>query len=259
MTFEGRSAGWDPPDGRSDLPTAPSRAETLKPVILILHQPHSNPGHIGQWFRQNGYPLDIRRPRYGDPLPETLEHHAGAVIFGGPMSANDPDDYIKQEIDWIGVALKEEKPYLGVCLGGQMLAKHLGSRVDLHPEEMVEIGYHPLEATDEGKALTDWPSHVYQWHKEGFDVPSGGKLLARSNGPFENQAYLYGKAAIGLQFHPEITHVMVNRWTGLNPHRLTQRGAHPRPQQVDDHMLHGPVVRAWLDRLLRRWLTARVE
>jgi GMP synthase (glutamine-hydrolysing) len=228
-------------------------------VVIVLHQPHSTPGHIGLWLQRQGFPLDIRRPRYGDPLPETLANHAGAVIFGGPMSANDGDDYIRQEIDWIGVALKEEKPYLGVCLGGQMLAKHLGCRIGLHPEEIVEIGYHGLAATDAGRAIAAWPDRVYQWHKEGFEVPTGAELLARSDGPFENQAFRYGPAAVGLQFHPEITHAMVHRWTGFNPHRLTVRGAHGRQQQVDDHIAHAPRVQAWLDAFLRRWLTGRLK
>ena len=50
-------------------------------------------------------------------MPETMDEHAGAVIFGGPMSANDTEPWIAREIDWIGVPLKEQKPYLGVCLG----------------------------------------------------------------------------------------------------------------------------------------------
>ena len=236
-----------------------SISEPRKPVVLVLHQPHSTPGHIGQWFARRGHPLDIRRPRYGDPLPETLEHHAGAVIFGGPMSANDPDDYVKQEIEWIGVALKEQKPFLGVCLGGQMLAKYLGCRVALHPEEKVEIGYHGLEVTEKAQAIADWPSRVYQWHKEGFEIPAGGHLLARTvDGHFENQAYLYGPAAVGLQFHPEITHAMVARWTGHNPHRLVLPGAQQRHAQMMDHIHHGPRVRTWLDQFLTRWLTARL-
>ena len=61
----------------------------------------------GQWLRTRGHPLDVRGPRFGDPLPESLEHHAGAVIFGGPMSANDSEDYVKIETEWIGVALLE--------------------------------------------------------------------------------------------------------------------------------------------------------
>ena len=71
-------------------------------------------------------------------LPETLDDHAGAVIFGGPMSANDPDDYIRREIDWISVPLREQRPFLGICLGAQMLAMQLGARVAPHPEGRTE-------------------------------------------------------------------------------------------------------------------------
>ena len=82
-------------------PAAPS----LLPVLIVQHQENSTPGRIGNALRALGYQLDIRRPRFGDALPETLSAHAGAVIFGGPMSANDPDDYIRREIDWIAVPL----------------------------------------------------------------------------------------------------------------------------------------------------------
>ncbi|MGZ6254182.1 MAG: glutamine amidotransferase-related protein, partial [Candidatus Binataceae bacterium] len=111
-------------------------------VLLVLHQEQSTPGRVGYALRQRGYELDIRRPRFGDPLPKTMAEHAGAVIFGGPQSANDPDDFIKAEIDFIGVPLKENKPYLGICLGAQMLARHLGERVATHPEGKAEIGYY---------------------------------------------------------------------------------------------------------------------
>src|SRR6266700_4611068 len=103
-----------------------STAGALLPVLIVLHQETSTPGRVGNALRALGYPLDIRRPRFGDPLPDTLERHAGAVIFGGPMSANDPDDYVRREIDWIEIPLREQRPFLGICLGAQMLAKQLG-------------------------------------------------------------------------------------------------------------------------------------
>src|SRR5690349_12338979 len=86
---------------QQDLQHGPARG--LLPVLIVLHQETSTPGRIGNALRALGYPLDIRRPRFGDPLPKTLNHHAGVVIFGGPMSANDPDDYVRREIDWIAV------------------------------------------------------------------------------------------------------------------------------------------------------------
>ena len=94
-------AGFGRGDGQADE----------RPVLIVLHQEHSTPGpHRPTSAGARGYRLDIRRPRFGDPLPDTMAAHAGAVIFGGPMSANDGDDFIKREIDWIGVPLREERP-----------------------------------------------------------------------------------------------------------------------------------------------------
>ena len=101
---------------------ASSKLPALKPVLIVLHQEHSTPGRVGRLLQARGHALDIRKPRYGDPLPQTMQGHAGAVIFGGPMGANDPDDFVKAEIDWIGTCLKEDAPFLGICLGAQMMA-----------------------------------------------------------------------------------------------------------------------------------------
>jgi GMP synthase (glutamine-hydrolysing) len=227
--------------------------QTLRPVLIVLHGEHSCPGRIGQVLRRKGHALDIRKPRFGDRLPATLEHHAGAVIFGGPMSANDPDDFIKTEIDWIGVPLEEERPFLGVCLGAQMLTKHLGGRVGFHPEEIVEIGYCPVNPTAAGAAFGPWPEKVYHWHREGFDIPAGATVLAEGT-TFANQAMAYGKAALGVQFHPEITYALVARWTYDASYRLGLKGAQSREAQLSGHILHGDSVLVWLDRFIEQWL-----
>src|SRR5690606_27152641 len=106
-------------------------------VLIVLHQEASTPGRVGQMLTAMGFRLDIRRPRFGDPLPATLADHAGAVVFGGPMSANDTDAFIRREIDWMEVPLREGKPFLGICLGAQMLVRHLGGRVGPHPDAFV--------------------------------------------------------------------------------------------------------------------------
>lgn len=230
-----------------------------RPILVVLHQQHSNPGHIGQTLVRHGHVLDVRRPRFGDSLPLTLAEHDGLVIFGGPMSANDPDDYIRRETNFIGVALKEEKPFLGVCLGAQMLARLLGTMVFEDPDGSVEIGYHNVRARPEaaglfGGGLPVWPSRFYQWHKEGFELPPGATLIAENDSAFPNQAFSVGRTAIGIQFHPEITYAMVSRWSGHNPSRLTASGAQAREAQLADHLAHGPAVRRWLDLFLRRWV-----
>ena len=90
------------------------------------------------------------------------------------MSANDPDDFIKLETEWIGVALRECKPFLGICLGAQMLAKHLGARVYEHPEKRVEIGYYPIRPTPHSLRFGKWPERVYHWHQEASIYPRRG-------------------------------------------------------------------------------------
>lgn len=230
----------------------------LKPVLIILHQEHSTPGRVGRVLLERGHRLDIRRPRFGDPLPETMRHHAGAIIFGGPQGANDSDDFIKAETDWIGVCLKEDAPYLGLCLGAQMLANHLGGRVYTHPEGRAEVGYYGLNITDEGRVHAQargfsWPGTVYQWHRDGFDCPTGAACLATGD-DFPVQAIHVGARAYGLQFHPEVTPAMMCRWTVRAHERTLMPGAQLRHQHLEGWHRHDPHVRAWLDLFLDAWL-----
>jgi len=255
--LEARSSSPFEARARDAAPQLEAPAGGLKPVCVVVHQEHSNPGHVGQWFRRNGYALDIRKPRFGDALPATLEHHCGAVVFGGPMSANDKDEFLSRETEWIGVALKEKKPFLGICLGAQMLTTYLGGRVGFHPEEWVEFGYYPLTTTPEGRRFGDFPAQVYQWHREGCELWRGATLLAHSEGAFPNQAFASG-SAVGIQFHPEITHAQVHRWTGRSPARLTMKGARPQHEHIAGHIAYGPKVRAWLDRFLALWVAAEL-
>lgn len=233
--------------------SGPAPEHTRDPILIVLHQETSSPGRIGQMLTRRGHRLDIRRPRFGDPLPTTLAHHAGAMIFGGPMSANDDEAWIRREIDWIGVPLTEEKPFLGICLGAQMLVRHLGGRVAPHPHGEVEIGWYGLEPTAEGRDLVTWPQRVYQWHTEGFDVPSGARLLATAE-RFTNQAIRVGERAFGVQFHPELTLAMVHRWTVRAAHRLEMPGAQARGDHFAGRELHDHQTRLWAERFLDLWL-----
>lgn len=228
------------------------------PILMILHQENSTPGRLGRLFVERGHALDLRRPCLGDPLPETLANHAGAVVFGGPMSANDDLDYVRREIDWIGVPLLENKPYLGLCLGAQMLARHLGAPVYPHPQGRAEIGYYPLLPTEAGLGFSaelgaSWPGHVYHWHREGFDCPAGATTLATGD-DFPTQAVRVGHSAFGLQFHPEVTHAMLCRWTVRGAERLSMPGAQDRDRQIEGRLMHDPAVRLWLHAFLDRWL-----
>ena len=222
-------------------------------ILAVLHQETSSRGGDNTMLEGMGYDIDIRRPPLGHDLPETLDEHAGAIIFGGPMSANDNDAYIKKEIVWVGVALKENKPFLGICLGAQMLSKHLGGSVCANEREFAEIGYYPLEATEAGKAEIDWPEMVYQWHREGFTLPSDATLLATGH-EYENQAMKVGDNAYGVQFHAELTFAMLYRWTVKAEHRFSLNGAQVRRQHIEGRLQHDAANRLWLQNFLNKWV-----
>src|SRR5262245_65498055 len=90
-----------------------------EPILIVLHQETSSPGRVGHALCQRGHALDLRRPRFGDRLPETMANYAGAIYFGGPMSANDTDDFVRREIDWLAGPLQGKKQYPVICRGEQ--------------------------------------------------------------------------------------------------------------------------------------------
>jgi GMP synthase (glutamine-hydrolysing) len=226
-----------------------------QPVLIVLHQEHSTPGRVGLRLAQRGYPLDIRRPRFGDALPERLDDYAGAIVFGGPMSINDPDDYLKRETEWMKVPLAEGAPLLGLCLGAQMLARHLGAAVAPHADGHIEVGWFGLAATEAGRALLSWPDRVHQFHREGFALPIGATLLAEGAAEtFPNQAFVYGASAYAIQFHIELTTAMVNRWTGRIGERVKLPGGQPAPLHFEGRALHDWKTSAFLDAFLDLWL-----
>lgn len=222
-------------------------------ILIILHSETSSPGRVGHMLKEKGYTLDIRRPCLGDTLPETLCDHVGSAIFGGPMSANDCDAFIRDETDWIAIPLKDKKPFLGICLGAQMLARHLGGKVSPHDEGLVEIGYYPLIATEAGRELGDWPNQVYHWHREGFTLTQGCELLATGE-TFANQAFRYDGQAYGLQFHPEVTRLMMHRWSVTGAHRFVLKGAQHGSEHLSGQILYDAPVRNWLSGFLDHWL-----
>ena len=178
-------------------------------------------------------------------LPVTLAAHSGAVIFGGPMSANDPDDFVKSEINWLDVPLKEQRPFLGICLGAQMLVKHLGGTVQSHTDGSTEIGWYPIRPTEHGRLLMPWPKMVYHFHREGFDLPRGAQLLAGGD-VYANQAIRYGKTAWGLQFHAELTRAMMHRWVVHGAHRFILPNAQQGREHLEGRMLFDAPLKQWL-------------
>jgi GMP synthase (glutamine-hydrolysing) len=220
-----------------------------RPILIVLHQERSSPGRVGQLLVEKGYGLDIRRPVLGEYLPSTLDDHAGVVVFGGPMSANDPEDFVRTEINWLDIPLKENRPFLGICLGAQLLVRHLGGKVQSNADGSTEIGWYPLHATEKGRLLMQWPKMVYHFHREGFDLPHGADLLAEGD-TYPNQAFRYNGNAWGLQFHAELTRAMMHRWVVHGAQRFILPNAQQGREHLEGRMLFDASLKIWLNEFL---------
>lgn len=234
--------------------TSKTKSGPTERILVVLHQAHSTPGRVGRLLRDLGFALDARYPALGDELPRTLAGHRGVIVFGGPMCANDGDEWLRREIDWLDVPLREGKPFLGLCLGAQLMARQLGARVFASPSRRGELGYYPLRPAPGADELCDaaFPRYAYQWHHDGFDIPRGADCLAEGAGDFPNQAYIYAGNVVGLQFHPEVTYQMICRWTTRGAARLVSSGA-----QAHEHrqgwFQHDYASEAWISAFLRPW------
>lgn len=229
----------------------------MKKALLILHQKRSKPGDIGNKLINRGYILDIRRPSQGDLLPENLEEHSLVIIFGGPMSVNDIKyDFIKYEMNWLNIVIKSGKPFLGICLGAQMLAKYLGCEVKNTLCNSSEIGFFEVLPTDSGQEIFENQKFFFQWHSEGFDLPKNSTLLA-SGKKFVVQAFKH-KNCYAIQFHPEVNFRLHLIWLYYvitsNPRRIFVKGSQNLAYQLFLRIKHNNNISKWLDSFLDQYL-----
>ncbi len=243
------------------MPPFPSEEEKIMnhKILFIFHQSTTNPGPVAYLLRQRGYQLDIRIPSEGNSLPNTMDDHEAAIVFGGAISVNESENlpFMRTELNWISTILDSGKPFLGICLGAQMLARVLGAKVARHPQGKVEIGYHPIMPTVAGSTYFDSQLSFYHWNFEGFDLPSDVVKLASGN-IFENQAFRYGENAYGVQFHPEMSQTVLDKWVQNKDSQFKKAlelpGAQSWDEQLEKHIQHAPVVENWLDGFLSLWL-----
>jgi GMP synthase (glutamine-hydrolysing) len=190
----------------------------MKPVLAFRHVPHEGLGTIEDALRRERLAfgvVDLVREPPREFHPEQL---AGLVVMGGPMNVDETDRYpfLADEVRWIRQSIDAGLPVLGVCLGSQLMAKALGSRIV--PNRVKEIGWYEIELTESASSDALFGEckpieTVFQWHGDTFDLPAGAVQLARG-GECENQAFRYGSVAYGLQFHLEVTPEIIVNWLG---------------------------------------------
>ena len=231
-------------------------------VVCVVHGSYSSTGRIGRTLAASGFQEVRCCVKEGDSLPQRFDDIAGAVVFGGPMSANDDHklDFIASELAWIDKLLAAGTPFLGVCLGAQMLARCLGAQVRPHEQGWHEIGYTEVVPTAAGRELLDGARFFYQWHGEGFDLPAGCELLAiGASGHFPNQMFRAQPQVYGVQFHPECTLEIVKLWMREAAHRLEEPGAQQPEEQLAGAKKYDRLVDAWVPRFVERWLGSATD
>jgi len=194
----------------------------MKRVLTLVNVPDDPPGYLAEIMQERGITYDTVNVE-DTPLPD-LSGYAAIIALGGPQhaAADDKHPYLVQEKALIRKAAEQDIPYLGICLGGQLLAHALGAQVTKH--HMIELGFLEVQLTQEGRAdplFEGLPDHlqVFQWHMDVFDIPSGGVRLATS-GNAPNQAFRYGRRAYGLQYHIELTPDIFHDWLQYLPSDL---------------------------------------
>jgi GMP synthase-like glutamine amidotransferase len=226
-------------------------------VLVFQHDPHDGPGYLGEALTRRGATLDVVRLDAGEVAPDPSDYDL-LMILGGEMNV-----YMEAKYPWqieenqaIQKALAENKPVLGVCLGGQLLAKALGAPV--HMNAAPEIGLTPIALTEAGTGdplfagLAEGLEAV-EWHYDTFAIPSGAVALACSDA-CANQAFRFGDRVYGLQFHPEVTPAMLAEWI-----RVARSSLVDGPALQDEVEVKAGALRVQADRLIDNFLNIVVD
>ena len=183
-------------------------------VLCLTHERDGPAGLFADVVRERGDDLVEWNVSQG-ALPEASASFDAIVVFGGSMHVDQEEKHpwLTDQHDLMRDAVDRGQPLMGVCLGGQLLARSAGAHVG--PASRPEIGWFDVELTPEGRAdpvIGALPGRfeAFEWHSYEFDVPPNGILLARN--PVCAQAFKIGERAWGVQFHPEVTPEMLEAW-----------------------------------------------
>lgn len=199
-----------------------------KTVLVLQHVGCEPPAYYGDLLDARGFAIESVDLDQGEKLPD---HHdyAALVVMGGPMGALDDDDHpwLREEREFIRAAVAAAVPYWGVCLGAQLLAAALGSRV--YRGATPEVGTYGVELAPDADQDAVFGSlsptfDVFQWHSDTFDLPAEARLLA-SSPLYPHQAFAVG-SAYGIQFHVEVPAELAREWGAIDTYRRALEDIH---------------------------------
>jgi GMP synthase (glutamine-hydrolysing) len=192
-------------------------------VLAVIHGAEVRAGVFGEVIRERGHVLEEWSLAWSVPPPRPMDEYGAVFVFGGAMHADQDDHHpwLRDENLLIQSLLNLNVPFLGVCLGAQLLAKAAGSWVG--PSSEPEIGWFPVElspAAREDPLLARLPRRfeAFEWHYYTHGLPGGSVELARSS--VCTQAFRLGRAAWGIQFHAEVTEQQIAGWMADNPEEV---------------------------------------
>lgn len=176
-------------------------------IHVIQHVPFEGPALVATWATDRGHALTCGLALTEEYPP--IGQLDFVVVMGGPMAADDEvaSPWLHAEKRFLAEAVSTGRLVLGVCLGAQILAEVLGATVRRNPQS--EIGWYTVERTQRGADepfLESWPDSVVvgQWHGDTFDVPADMEPILTSEA-CANQAFVFDRRVVGLQFHLEWT------------------------------------------------------
>jgi len=191
---------------------------STSPLLVVEHEKDCPPGWMGEWLEDAGVVLDVRRPYAGDALPEDLTGHAGLLVLGGDMGADDDatHPWLTRVKVLIRSAADTRVPTLGICLGHQLCAVALGGVVIPNPHGrqvgVLDVGWTEAAARDRLVAGLPRPAGGVQWNSDiVVDVPEGTVSLA-STPTGELQAARFAPTVWGVQWHPEVGEEILELW-----------------------------------------------
>ncbi len=188
-------------------------------ALIVQHEQPTPGGYVHQWLEERGAEQDVYRIDVEDR--EVAAGDYGIIVsLGSEFAAfDDSIPWLEKEKRLLLDAAETDVPVLGICFGGQLLARLLGGRS--FRGEIAEIGWLPVRSSDQ-QLVSNGP--WFQWHFDTFTAPPGSQLLADSvAGP---QAYVVGRS-LGVQFHPEVTPEIMDSWVEVYRHELDQEGVDP--------------------------------